>query len=50
MMLVFMFGSVCTMFLGERSNHKLYQSLQSLQKGNSEKGAVEEFSFTCSVL
>lgn len=49
MMFVFMFGNVCTMFLGERGHQKLHQSLQRSQKRNSEKRAMEEFSFRSSV-
>lgn len=45
MMFVFTFGNVCTMFLGEKGHQMLCQSLQLLQKGNSEerKGQWKNF-------
>jgi len=34
-----MFENVCTIFLGETGHQTLHQSLQQLQKGNSQKRA-----------
>lgn len=50
MMFVFMFGNVCTMLLGERGHQKLCQSLQQLQKGNSEKRKGQWKSFLSGLL